>query len=154
MPCTTLKYKWVPVHYHGSLVKCWEGGNVLLNLNLYYKGKYKHLTGNLKGVCEVYVLRLGQCIQSHNCWFCLWVGIWTQFLPWGQELAQTNLQKFKCPAGCQGGGKSWGLIDCIIRNEWHPSWESAQTLSCVKPQKQGMHTSSYGPLRPNPMLNA
>ena len=43
------------------------GGNVLLNLNLYYKGKYRHLTGNLKGVCEIYVLRLQQCIQSHKC---------------------------------------------------------------------------------------
>ena len=69
MPCTTSKYKWVTVHYHGSLVKCWGegGGNVLLNLNLYYKGKYRHLTGNLKGVCDIYVLRLQQCIQSHKC---------------------------------------------------------------------------------------
>ena len=70
MPYTTLKYKWITVHYHGSLVKCWGeggGGNVLLNLNLYYKGKYRHLTGNLKGVCEIYVLRLQQCIQSHKC---------------------------------------------------------------------------------------
>ena len=69
--------------------------------------------GSERKVYKVWVLKLGQCEESHGRWFCpVWKidsqirllgehlnSIWPR--GW-QEFERTNLQKLKCPKGCSG----------------------------------------------------